>query len=365
MAFTVSEILSWTGGRLANESELGSSVEGIRIERPAPLNSASGAEVAFFFSREYERDVPGTRAGVLITGEAFVKPLQAAKLPFWSKAAVVACKDPYMAMAVLSEKFAAGASPTAHLKSSGEGDIHPTAVVHSSAKVGKDVTIGAYCVVEASAVIGAGTVLYPGCYVGHGAAFGECCVLFPGVKVYEGTQLGNRVRLHAGCVIGSDGFGYAPVRDGAKVTGHRKIYHLGRVVIGDDVEVGANSCIDRGTFGDTVLERNVKIDNLVQVGHNSLLEEGAVVCGKTGLAGSSHLGRYCYVGGLSGISNRVHIGDGATVAALTLVSKDVPANGTAVGNPQRTHGEHFKIHASLNRMLADRKKRKEVKKEDN
>ena len=365
MTFAVSEILSWTGGRLANESELGPAVSGIRVERPAALNAAGAGEVAFFFSREYEKEVPGTRAGVLITGEAFVKPLQAARLPFWSKTAVIACRDPYLALAILSEKFAAGVSSAAHVPAAGavsnghtQQEIHPSAVVHPSARVGAGVSIGANCVVEAMTTIGAGSCLYPGCYVGTKVTIGESCVLFPGVKVYEWTRIGNRVRLHAGCVIGSDGFGYAPVRDGAAVTGHRKIYHLGKVVIGDDVEIGANSCVDRGTFDDTIIERNVKIDNLVQVGHNVRLEEGAVICGKTGLAGSSRVGRYSYVGGLTGVANRVYIGDGASVAAMTLVTKDVPAGGTALGNPQREQSEHFKIHAMLNRMLASRKKGK-------
>jgi UDP-3-O-[3-hydroxymyristoyl] glucosamine N-acyltransferase len=356
MSFAVSEILALTQGRLANEGELGSAIGGIRVERPAPLASAGAGDVAFFFSREYEKEVVGTRAGVLITGEAFVKPIQAAKPPFWGKTAVIACKDPYLALAILSEKFAQSLSPSAHLASTGDGIIHPTAVVHPTAKVAKSVSVGAHSVVEADAVIGEGSVVYPGCYIGPKVSIGERCVLFPGVKIYEWCRIGNRVRLHAGAVIGSDGFGYAPIRDGAKVVGHQKIYHVGKVVIGDDVEVGANTCVDRGTFDDTILERNVKLDNLVQVGHNARLEEGAVVCGKTGLAGSTRLGRYCYVGGLTGVANKVHIGDGASVAALTLVSKDVPAYGTALGNPQRAQGEHFKAHALLNRLLSDRKK---------
>jgi UDP-3-O-[3-hydroxymyristoyl] glucosamine N-acyltransferase len=156
-------------------------------------------------------------------------------------------------------------------------------------------------------------------------------------------------------VIGSDGFGYAPKKQGSQVTGHQKIYHLGRVVVGDDVEMGANCCVDRSTLGETRIEKNSKLDNLVHLGHNSYLGEGAVICGGTCLAGNARVGKYAYVGGLTGIGNHVHVGDGATVGALTMVTKDVQAGGTAVGNPQRDRREHFRAHALLSRLLEERR----------
>jgi UDP-3-O-[3-hydroxymyristoyl] glucosamine N-acyltransferase len=355
---SVDEIVAWTGGRVANSGALeGGRLAAIRVKRPAPLGETGPDELGFFFAREYERELPAARAGVLVTGEPFVKPLEASGLPLWKTSAVVACADPYLAMAILSEKFAERLSTVAHLPGAVKGatEIHPTAIVHPTAEIGGAARIGAHCVIEERAKIGAGTVLYPQCYVGPGAKLGRDCVLFAGVKLYEWTELGDRVRIHAGSTIGSDGFGYAPKKSGGKVAGHQKIYHLGRVVVGDDVEIGALVSIDRSTFGDTVIAREAKLDNQVHVGHNARIDEGAIVCGGTCLAGRASIGKFAYVGGLTGIVNNVHVGDGAQVGALALVTKDVPPGSTAVGNPQREYREHFRAHAALNK-LADRKK---------
>jgi UDP-3-O-[3-hydroxymyristoyl] glucosamine N-acyltransferase len=369
MSFSVSDIVSWTGGRLVNAaapaSLAGSSsglsegqLSAIRVERAVPLAGSSASDLAFFFAKAYQKELPSAAPGILITGEPFVQPLQASGLPLWNRSAIVACADPYLAMAILSGKFAAKLSSVAHCKWDAaipefldEPQVHASAIVHAEAVLGRGVVVGAHCVVESGARIGAGTVLYPGCFVGPDCVIGENCVLFPRVTLYEWTHLGNRVRIHAGGVIGSDGFGYAPKREGKQVVGHQKIYHLGKVVIGDDVEIGANSCVDRGTFGETRLENNVKLDNQVHIGHNAFLDEGAVVCGGTCLAGRASVGKYAYVGGLTGIANDVHVGDGASIGAMTLLSKDVPPGSTALGNPQREFREHFKAHAMLNRLV--------------
>jgi len=355
MSFGVNDILKWTDGRLANADALEGREAKISVSRPVPLASARPGDLAFFFNRQYQSELHQASPGVLITGEPFVKPLAAAGLPFWKTCAVIACEDPYLAMALLSEKFAEELSSVAHLTTQTETFVHPSAVVHPTVELGKNVRVGAHCVIEAEARIGAGTVLYAGCFVGTRSVIGESTVLFPGVTVYEWTEVGSRVRLHAGVVLGSDGFGYAPKRSGKQVIGHQKIFHLGRVVVEDDVEIGANSCVDRGTFGETRIGKSAKLDNLVHIGHNSRLDEGAIVCGGTCLAGNASLGKFAYVGGLTGITNHVHVGDGASVGALSLVTKDVPPGATAVGNPQREHREHFKAHALLSRMLAERK----------
>lgn len=356
MALSLDEVLSLTGGRLVNRDRLGSSAGSARVERPSALDGAGPRDLAYFFSRDYEKDLSKANPGVLITGEPFVKPLEASGLPIWAKAAVVACADPYLAMAVLSGKFAEKLSTVAHLRNPERSEIHPSAVVDPTAELGRAVRVGPGCVIEAGARIGEGSVLYPGCFIGPGAKLGAGCVLFPQVTVYEWVEMGSRVRVHAGSRIGADGFGYAPRREGKAVVGHQKIHHLGRVLIGDDVEIGANSTIDRGTLGDTVIGSHAKLDNLVHIGHNARLGEGTVVCGGTCFAGRAKTGRFATIGGLSGIANDVLVGDGAQVGALTLVTKDVPAGGTAVGIPAREYREHFKAHALLNRLLAEKSK---------
>lgn len=362
MSFSVSQLLEWTGGRLANEAawEDAASPQSVQVVQPAPLGSSRPGDVAFFFAKSYQGELSTAAASALITAEPFVKPLEASGLPIWRKAAVIACADPYLAMAILSGKFAEKLSTVAHPvgeAGSGPAEVHPTAIVHPEVELGSGSRIGPQCVIEKGARIGAGTVLYPGCFVGPGVVIGKDCVLFPRVTVYEWTQVGDRARLHAGVVLGSDGFGYAPKRDGKAVQGHQKIFHLGRVVVGDDVEIGALSCADRGTFGDTVIESEAKLDNQVHIGHNARVERGAVICGGTCLAGRARVGRFAYVGGLTGVTNDVHIGDGAMVAACALVSKDVAPGTSAVGNPQREHADHFRIHAMLNRMLSERTKK--------
>ncbi len=353
---SVQDILELTGGRLANAAEIGDRASGIRVERLAPLAGSTAGDIAFFFAKEFQSELPNAHPSVLLTGEPFTEPLRAAKVPLWTHSAVIACADPYLAMALVSGRMAETLSSGAHTRRPAHRKIHPTAVVDASAEMGDQVEIGAHAVIEAGVRIGAGTVIYPGCYLGKGAHVGMDCVLFPRVTVYEASVIGDRVRIHAGAVIGADGFGYAPRKEAGQVVGHQKIYHVGRVVLGDDVEIGANACVDRGTFGDTRLGNQVKIDNHVQIGHNCTLDEGAVVCGSSAMAGSSSLGKFVYVGGLTGITNKVHVGDRASVAAMSLLTKDVRGGSVVAGNPQREYREHFKVHAALNRLVSGGKK---------
>jgi UDP-3-O-[3-hydroxymyristoyl] glucosamine N-acyltransferase len=275
---------------------------------------------------------------------------------------VVACPDPYLAMALLSADFARELSTLSHSKRPEISSIHPTAVIHPSVQLGKQITVAAHCVVDEGSKIGDGSVLYPGVVIGPRVTVGEDSVFFPGVVIYENCEIGNRVRIHGNSVIGADGFGYAPKKSAQGMEGHQKIYHLGRVVVGDDVEIGASSTVDRSTLGDTVIEKHAKIDNQVQIGHNAHVGEGAIICGGSALAGRARLGRYAVVGGLTGVTNAVTVGDGASVAALSLVTRDVAPGSTAVGNPQREYAEHFRAHAALNRLVSERGRETQEKK---
>jgi UDP-3-O-[3-hydroxymyristoyl] glucosamine N-acyltransferase len=355
VGLTLADILQVTGGRLANEAELEVSSQAIRIEQPAVLGRSGPGDVAFFFSREYEREIPAARPGVLITAEPFARGLKASGLPIWKQSAVVVCADPYLAMGILSEKFA-HLSGVSHLEKrrGGKPEIHPTAVVDATAEIGESAVIGPHCVVGPKARIGAGTVLYPSCYVGPGARIGSDGALFHRVTVYERCEIGDRARIHAGAVIGADGFGYAQEKKDGKPVRHQKIYHLGRVIIGEDVEIGANTTVDRGTFGDTKIGSRSKLDNQVQVGHNAELAEGVVLCGEVGLGGGTKIGRYALVLGNVGVANGVTVGDYAIVAAHTLVTRDVKPGEAVAGHPQRSLREHMKVHAHLNRLLDER-----------
>jgi UDP-3-O-[3-hydroxymyristoyl] glucosamine N-acyltransferase LpxD len=364
VSFSVQDIVGFVQslqGRVVNSEELGDRLSEIRVDQPVSLGGARPSDLTFFFSKAFQHELPTAKPGILITGDAFVQPMKAAGLPLWKKSAVIACSDPYLAMALLSEKFAEKLSSIAHVPqietSSEKNEVHPTAVISPGVELGQGVKIGPFCVIENGAKIGSGAVLYSHCYVGPGCVIGENSVLFPRVSLYEWTRVGNRVRIHSGSVLGSDGFGYAPRREGARVVDHQKIYHLGKVIVEDDVEIGSNCTVDRGTFGETRIGKKAKLDNLVHLGHNSRLDEGAIICGGTCLAGNASVGKFAYIGGLTGIVNHVHIGDGAMVGASGLVTKDVPPGGTAVGNPQREYKEHFRAHALLSKLLSDRRKK--------
>jgi UDP-3-O-[3-hydroxymyristoyl] glucosamine N-acyltransferase len=206
--------------------------------------------------------------------------------------------------------------------------IHPTAVVARSAQVDPSAHLGPHCVVGERAQIGGGTILHAGNYVGDDCKVGLACVLFPNAVLYPRTELGHRVRVHAGAVIGSDGYGY--VQDAGI---HRKVPQIGNVIVGDDVEIGANVTIDRGALGPTVIGTGTKIDNLVQIAHNVRIGEHCLIIAQAGLAGSSKLGNYVIVAGQAGLAGHLQIGNKVTIAAQSGVMHNIPDGQTVLGTP--------------------------------
>ncbi len=221
--------------------------------------------------------------------------------------------------------------------------VHP-AGIHATAVVGADVTLGngvaldAHVVVADGAVLGDSVVVYAGAYIGREARIGTGSVLYPQVVVHEHCEVGRRCVLHAHCTIGADGFGFTPL-GGAWA----KIPQVGRVVLGDDVEVGSNSAIDRATFGETRIGRGTKIDNLVQIGHNVQVGEHCVIAGKAGIAGSAHIGRDVRIGAAAGINGHIDVGDGASIGARAGVTASVPPGATVSGFPAIDHNKQRRV----------------------
>ncbi len=354
--FNVNELKNLIKAHVANENLVGALLSQLKLTGLATLQEAGAGDVAFFFSKNYQNELLRSKAGVIVTGKAFVAPLEAAGIPQWKSSVFLACDDPYLAMAVLSGEFSKHLSDHDHQVPSVESEIHPSAVIDDSAKIGKGVKIGAGVVIETGVEIESGVVLYPHCYIGPNSTIGQNTVLFPRVTLYEKTVIGKNCRIHAGAVIGGDGFGYAPVIDPASKLPirHQKIYHVGNVIIEDEVEIGANSTIDRGTLGSTRIHKQVKIDNLVQIGHNCEVGEGSVLCGCAGMAGSSSLGRFVVIGGQSGTANQVHVGDYAKLGGYTGAAKDVESGAEMAGVPARPLKDHYRILAIQQRLLKDR-----------
>ncbi len=225
--------------------------------------------------------------------------------------------------------------------------VHETAMVASDASLGVDVSVGAWTIIEEGAAIGAGTVIYPGGYVGAGASVGTHCILYPRVVLYPGTTIGDRAILHAGVVIGSDGFGF--VFDGERQI---KVPQVGRARIGDDVEIGANVCIDRGALDETVVADGVKLDNLCHLGHNVSIGEHTVISAQTGIAGSSRVGREAVIGGQVGIADYCRVDDHGVVGAQCGIPsrKRVPAGQPFWGTPARPLKDIKKQRGFLHRL---------------
>ncbi len=299
MAIPLAELCTLLEGKLHGGA--GQSVQSI-----APLDRAGPGDLSFLANPRYAANLAATRATAVLLQAA-----QVAQCPV----ACIEVDNPYLAYARASALFDDRPVPNRQ--------VHTTATVADSAKLGENVTIGPHCVVEEGAVIGADTVLGPNSVVGAGTVIGLRCRLAAGVVLYHGITLGDEVEVHSGSVIGADGFGFAPAP-----SGWQKIYQLGSVRIGNRVSIGANSTIDRGAISDTVIADGVIIDNLVQIAHNVVIGENTALAGCVGIAGSATIGANCTIGGGVGIAGHLTVCDNVHLTGMTLVSKSITEAGT-------------------------------------
>jgi UDP-3-O-[3-hydroxymyristoyl] glucosamine N-acyltransferase len=320
MKRTAQEIAEYVGGEVhGNRVAMLESVASLKNAGPNDLSYAE---------EKFHEDVAASQAGCVIvrSGE-------------WTSKTVIIARNPKLAFA--------RAAAWLLTESSDDVGIHPSATVAPDARIGDRVKVGAAAVIESGAVVGNSTVIEAGCYVGKGTTIGNNCTLHPRVVIYKDVTIGNRVIIHAGAVIGADGFGF--VNDGAA---HVKFPQVGKVIIEDDVEIGANTCIDRGSLETTVIRRGVKLDNLIQIAHNVEVGENTVIAAQTGISGSSTIGARCLIGGQVGIGEHARLDDNTIIGGQggVLNGKHVHGGEILWGTPVRPLKEFLLQQAHLARL---------------
>jgi UDP-3-O-[3-hydroxymyristoyl] glucosamine N-acyltransferase len=321
MTFTLKELATTFGGELIGDPSL-------QITGAASLAEATPGEISFFADRRYVALLQKTRASAIFVPPDFDEPIRAAQLRVSS---------PAKAFEQVVLKFA----PKPITFSSG---IHSSAVVDPSVQLGDRVSIQALATIEANVKIGDDTIIGAGSYVGQGSVIGSACHIYPHVTIRERSRIGSRVILHSGAVIGADGFGFEMI-DGR----HEKIQQLGIVQIDDDVEIGANTTVDRARFGRTWIQEGVKIDNLVQIAHNVVIGKHSVIVAQTGISGSSRIGERVMMGGQVGIVGHLEIADGSMIAAQSGITKNLPG-GVWFGSPAVPFAEAKQQIAWIHRL---------------
>jgi UDP-3-O-[3-hydroxymyristoyl] glucosamine N-acyltransferase len=329
---TLQELADAVGAQAEGDSQ-------VWIKGVANLKGAGPGDITFITSMKHAKELADTRASAVIAEPG----VDVGGRP------CLRTNNPYLAFAKLLTFF----TPKPEVPKG----IMGGAQVSPEASVGLDASIYSNVFVEAGAKIGDRSILYPGVYVGKGSSIGADCIIYPNVVIRENVRIGDRVIIHGGVVIGADGFGYA-VDAGKRF----KIPQIGGVVIGDDVELGANSTVDRGTLGDTIIGRGTKIDNLVQVGHNVIIGEDSILVAQVGVSGSTEVGRRVIIGGQTGLVGHIKIGDGVQIGAKSGVMNDVEAGQVYSGSPAVSHPEWLKMQAALRKLPEFRKKILELEK---
>lgn len=328
---TVKELAEYVGGEVVGD-------ETIEIVGAATLNEAGPGDVSFLANLKYEKDLATTAASVIVVRQdnnAEGKTL-------------IRCLDPYyafMQIVVLLYGY------REHEKIG----VSAGASVANSARIGADVDIHDFVCISDDAVIGDNTRIYPNCTVGPGSKIGRDCILYPNVTIYDGCTIGDRVTIHSGTVVGQDGFGYA-THDGV----HHKIPQIGGVSIEDDVEIGANCSIDRGTLGDTVIGRGTKMSNLIAIGHGTKIGPNCLLVAQVGIAGSVEVGQYCVFAGQVGVVGHIKIGDGVKIGAQAGVTNNIEAGQAVAGSPAQPITQAKRSLLLLKELPEFRKKLREL-----
>ncbi|MFC1546837.1 UDP-3-O-(3-hydroxymyristoyl)glucosamine N-acyltransferase [bacterium] len=306
---------------------------------------AGELSITFVSKKEFFRHIKDSKASIVIMPHLDPVPL--------SNAALVMVENPVLAFSKILKLW------EQQISNKIKG-IHAAALIHSKAQIGKNTAVGANTIIEDGAKIGDNSIIMAGCYIGKNSVIANDCIIYPNVTILDNINVGERVIIHSGAVIGADGFGF--VFEDKK---HSKIPQIGGVIIGDDVEIGANTAIDRATVGNTKIGKGTKIDNFVQIAHNVEIGEHCIICGKVGIAGSAKIGNYVTLAGQAGVTGHITIGNKVTVAAQAGVTKNIPDNTIVSGYPAAPHKETLIQSALIKKLPKMYDKIKELEKKIN
>ncbi|MEW6685488.1 MAG: UDP-3-O-(3-hydroxymyristoyl)glucosamine N-acyltransferase [Candidatus Edwardsbacteria bacterium] len=322
MKITLAEITEIVQGELTADTE-------IVITGLAPLNEAKEGELTFLSDVRHRSLLETSRASAVIVP----REISTAPLP------IIRSENPYLAFAKIATIFAE------EKKEKFKPGFHPSAIISSSAKIGENAFIGAFTIIEDEVEIGRNCIIYPFVYIGKRAKIGNGCLIYPNVSIREEVVLAKHVIVHCGVVLGADGFGYTKDKER-----YYKIPQLGTVIIEDEVEIGANTTIDRATLGITRIGYGTKVDNLVQIGHNVTIGRNCVIAAEVGIGGSTIIGDNCVIAGQAGLADHIKIGNNVTIGAQAGVTKSIPDNTVVSGYPARPHAEAKRREAAVARL---------------
>jgi UDP-3-O-[3-hydroxymyristoyl] glucosamine N-acyltransferase len=323
MIFKAKDIAQLIGGRVVGN-------ENAEVNTFSKIEEATENSLCFFANEKYAPYLEKTKASVILVSNEFNYAVP-------STTTLIHCSSPYEATAKLLEYYQTKINQTG---------IEPQSIVHTSAKIGTNVYIGSFAYLSENVSLGEKSKIFPHVYVGKNVTIGKNVILHSGVKVYEGCVIGDNCILHSGVVIGSDGFGFAPTADGS----FSKIPQVGNVILEENVEIGANTVVDRATMGSTLIQSGAKLDNLIQIAHNVVIGKNTVIAAQTGISGSTKIGNQVMIGGQVGIVGHIHIGDKSKINAQSGVSKSLDEGSAVTGSPAWDYTKMLKAQALLKKL---------------
>ncbi|MCH2022533.1 MAG: UDP-3-O-(3-hydroxymyristoyl)glucosamine N-acyltransferase [Saprospiraceae bacterium] len=342
MQVKASLICKLLGGKLIGDPD-------VLINKPAKIEEGEPGAISFLGNMKYESYIYSCKSSVVLVGMDFEPKKDIA-------ATLIKVEDVYTSLSVLMQHFSDAKQQLKPKK------ISPHAFIHEETEIGDGASIDAFAYIARGVRLGKNVTIYPQAYIGEGVEIGDDVIIHSGVKIYNECKLGNRVILYANAVIGSDGFGYAPQNDG----NYQKIPQLGIVILEDDVEIGANTVIDRATMNATYIEQGAKLDNLIQIAHNVRIGKNTVIASQTGVAGSTNIGENCMIGGQAGFAGHLSIANGTKVQAQSGLAQSVKEENTALwGSPAIDYRRYFRCAAVFKNLPELQKQVDQLQKEMN